>query len=239
MTTLSIADRDRLPKWDSHKLVWAAQIRSIDYAGRRCGPRNTVVVNVETSPYTGLILDVGYEVFQRARPDLAKEPAHLVVYEDGYTSWCPSHKFLRDHSLREPEQASDAAPHTMQGLVGTVTHHTLREFAPNSPCRQPPAVASTHEKPEDYPGGVAGTPYARTQITERQPVIGDIVQVWNQQREYIMPLIVVEVVKSPARGWVVSGRTVERVGQPHGEWLSNISQEDYRGLGGSRWRWPQ
>lgn len=201
---------DRMPRWDSHKVVRAARIHHIEFAGRASGPRNSVAVHIIVDG-TVVALDVPYEVFQRQRPDFGREDgAYLVIYEDGYISWSPGATFIKNHT-----------PHQDEVRVGT-----------NKQDAAPSIVASI--------GGYQMPTMPKLNPTERKPKIGDIVQVWSEAAEHVIhPLIVVEVTESPGRGWLVSGRTVDRSGYPGGQWLSLISTRDYRGLGQTRWRWPQ
>lgn len=80
-----------MPKYRSHKTVWALKIKSATLTDN---PSGTVLIVPE---------DAGYAPFEVDAPYVLKhEPkagGYYVVYDDGYKSWSPADAFEGGYTL--------------------------------------------------------------------------------------------------------------------------------------------
>lgn len=74
-----------LPKYRSHKTVWALKIKSI-YRGGHDGEQ--IMISPVESGYADFPVDAAYVTKHDPTPG-----GYYVVYEDGYKSWSPAEAF--------------------------------------------------------------------------------------------------------------------------------------------------
>jgi hypothetical protein len=79
-----------MPRYQSHKKVWALKIKSVDFSGH-LNPSATITPE-----------DEGYGPFEVTREWVAKHDpeagGYYVVYDDGYASWSPSEAFEQGYT---------------------------------------------------------------------------------------------------------------------------------------------
>lgn len=77
-----------LAQWQSHKIVRAGKILSIDRAGQG-------EVTIEDCNGAPTKVSVPSNIFARGRASLGD---YIVVYDDGYKSWSPANTFEEGYS---------------------------------------------------------------------------------------------------------------------------------------------
>jgi len=76
-----------MPKYQSHKKVWALKIKSISYDTYADKPERATITPEEDG-YAPFDVDEAY--LTKHKP---KEGGYFVVYDDGYKSWSPAEAF--------------------------------------------------------------------------------------------------------------------------------------------------
>lgn len=76
-----------MPKYQSHKKVWALKIKSILF-DTNDGVASRARIIPEEDGYAAFDVDAAY--IQKHQP---KEGGYYVVYDDGYKSWSPAEAF--------------------------------------------------------------------------------------------------------------------------------------------------
>lgn len=85
-----------MPKYKSHKEVWALKIKSIEYDVDLANKENretdgSAILTFEDKRYTSIKVNQEY-VGKINLTDL-KDKGYYVVYKDGYKSWSPTKAF--------------------------------------------------------------------------------------------------------------------------------------------------
>jgi hypothetical protein len=81
----------QMPRYRSHKEVWALQIDRVEDAPH---PSSKIVHFVRSDVYAPRKVDMG--VFSRKTPERGD---YFVVYRDGYESWSPKSEFEDGYTL--------------------------------------------------------------------------------------------------------------------------------------------
>lgn len=83
-----------LPKYRSHKIVWALKIKSIvrDGEGEDRETDGSAIITPEESEYDPFKVEPEY--IHKHKP---KEGGYYVVYEGGYKSWSPADVFEKGY----------------------------------------------------------------------------------------------------------------------------------------------
>lgn len=77
-----------MPRYQSHKKVWALKIKAIKRDGE-----GSATITPEEPGYAKFEVDAEY-----VRKHQPKEGGYYVVYEDGYKSWSPADVFEAGYS---------------------------------------------------------------------------------------------------------------------------------------------
>lgn len=79
-----------MPRYKSHKQVWALKIESVDYhhKGHDCESDGTALMVFTDKDYPSLMMDRAY--CNKHRPE---KGGYYVLYQDGYTSFSPAEAF--------------------------------------------------------------------------------------------------------------------------------------------------
>lgn len=85
-----------LPRWQCHKIVRAAKIKSI--AGPDESGRYSLQLLVDEAPPRFAYTKVGPRFMERHKPT---GDGYYVVYEDGYHSWSPAAAFEKGYTRLE------------------------------------------------------------------------------------------------------------------------------------------
>ena len=95
-----------LPKYTSHKTVWALKIASV--SARSDG----ALLSFEDGRYAPIVVDEAY-----VNKHAPKAGGYYVVYEDGYQSWSPQEAFESGYTSAERDPLSFEAVETyIRGL---------------------------------------------------------------------------------------------------------------------------
>ena len=85
----------QLPKYRSHKEVWALKIKAIEPDGSAPpGAAGSCLMTPEEDGYAPIRLDEAY-----VRKHNPQAGGYYVVYPDGYTSWSPAQSFEEGYTL--------------------------------------------------------------------------------------------------------------------------------------------
>ena len=78
-----------MPRYKSHKKVWALKIRAIDIKDD-----GSAVIVPDEQGYAFVEVDAAY-----VKKHAPKAGGYYVVYQDGYKSWSPAEAFEEGYSL--------------------------------------------------------------------------------------------------------------------------------------------
>lgn len=81
-----------MPKYQSHKKVWALKIKKIDFSDDVSNDFHAIITPEEEG-YEPFV--VNHEYIHKHKPQAG---GYYVVYEDGYRSWSPSEAFEEGYS---------------------------------------------------------------------------------------------------------------------------------------------
>ena len=81
-----------MPRYVSHKTVWALKIKAIEYSIGY----NGAILHFEKEQYRSVQVDADY--LNRHRP---QSGGYFVLYEGGYISWSPADVFEAGYTLAE------------------------------------------------------------------------------------------------------------------------------------------
>lgn len=102
MDTATQAPSREMPRYRSHKTVWALKIKSIEFdsdVAQREGNRETdgsATITAAEEGYAPFKVDAAY-----VRKHAPKAGGYYVVYSDGYKSWSPAEAFEEGYTLIE------------------------------------------------------------------------------------------------------------------------------------------
>ena len=90
-----------LPKYKSHKEVWALKIELIEFDSDKAKKENretdgSALLFFENYDYAPIEVDYNYIKKHNPQPG-----GYYVIYEDGYKSWSPAEAFEKGYSLIE------------------------------------------------------------------------------------------------------------------------------------------
>ncbi len=107
-----------MPKYQSHKKVWALKIKSIEDKGENRDIRGNFVITPEEDGYAPFRVDADY--MNKHKPQVG---GYYVVYEDGYKSWSPADAFEAGNTLivprvEEPLVEKDVVSEYCESLSG-------------------------------------------------------------------------------------------------------------------------
>lgn len=86
-----------MPKYQSHKKVWALRIESAEKIGE-----TTITLSFVEKAYTSINLDGdAAQRFMKCAEEGVEDLGYYVVYKDSYVSWSPTEAFEEGYSLTQ------------------------------------------------------------------------------------------------------------------------------------------